>query len=178
MRQPIIPISGSDLKADEGVDPPLLTLNNAHASELSLLDRRALQTLVEKAYVAWRVGRDDALLIALDHRSDHDGENFRWFADRYPSFVYIDRVVVNALHRGEGIATALYEALFGLARAHGHAVAVCEVNLMPPNPGSVTFHEGLGFYAVGEAALSSSSKTVRYYARSLAPEDGDGARVG
>ena len=40
----------------------------------------------------------------------------------------------------------------------------CEINLEPPNPGSVAFHKKLGFKMIDQAALGNS-KTVGYWTK-------------
>lgn len=145
----------------------LLALNNAHATELSWLDSERLAHLVAQAYAAWRIDAADALLIALDERASYDNPNFRWFRDRFPRFVYVDRIVVAPMARGRGLARRLYDALIRKASEAGHDRVVCEVNLDPPNPQSDAFHAALGFSEVGSASIHGSTKTVRYLARAL-----------
>lgn len=49
----------------------------------------------------------------------------------------------------------------------GHDRFCCEVNFLPPNPGSDAFHARLGFSEVGRGVLYGGSKTVRYLERVL-----------
>jgi uncharacterized protein len=105
----------------------------------------------------------DGYLISFDQDAHYDSVNFQWFKTRYPRFIYIDRVVVAAHARERGIARGFYEALFDQARAAGHDHVVCEINLAPPNPGSLTFHSALGFAEVGRADLGPN-KRVSYQA--------------
>ncbi len=107
--------------------------------------------------------------MAFDQSADYDSPNYLWFHERYPRFVYVDRIVVDPALRKRGIANRLYEDLFRAARNAGHDRVVCEVNSDPPNPASDSFHEALGFTEVGHAAIHGGAKTVRYLARSLAP---------
>jgi predicted GNAT superfamily acetyltransferase len=86
---------------------------------------------------------------AFDERAAYESVNYRWFHARYPRFVYVDRVVVAAAARGRGYARTLYTELFRIAREAGHQIITCEVNLVPPNPGSDAFHAALGFSEVG-----------------------------
>ena len=41
----------------------------------------------------------------------------------------------------------------------------CEVNLVPPNPGSLASHDRLGFAACGEGDDPRNGKRVRYLIR-------------
>ena len=150
-----------------GCEDALLALNNDHAEELSLLDRAGLDALVAEAFYAKRVGALDAALIAFDETAGYQSPNYLWQKERYPRFVYIDRVVVAAHARGRGLARLLYEDLFDAARTAGHDRVVCEVNREPPNLGSDAFHAALGFSEVGAAAIHGGAKTVRYLMRPL-----------
>jgi hypothetical protein len=146
----------------------ILALNNAHAVELSWLDAKRLGHLLAQAFHARHIGVVDAFLLAFDEAADYDSPNFLWFRDRYPRFVYVDRIVVAAAARGRGLARRLYADLFDHARCAGHTLIVCEVNSDPPNPASDAFHAALGFTEVGDACLHGGSKTVRYLACPLA----------
>ncbi len=164
---PLTSITPTDVAAGAPLGGALLALNNAHATELSWLAVNGLAQLVAQAYVAWRIGNADALLIALDQNAVYDNPNFQWFRARYPRFVYVDRIVVAPSARGRGLARQLYAALIGRAGAAGHQRIVCEVNLDPPNPRSDRFHAALGFAEVGSASIHGGTKRVRYLAREL-----------
>ena len=148
---------------------PLLALNNAHASELSLLTMGRLRELLDMAWLALAAEDGAAMLLAFAADAAYDNPNFRWFRERYASFVYIDRVVVAASARGRGLARALYEAALAHAAADGQSRLCCEVNLEPPNPASDAFHAALRFAAVGQATLGSG-KIVRYLTRPVSLE--------
>lgn len=157
-------VTAEDLAGAAG--SALLALNNAHAQELSWLEPDKLSAMVREAFLARRVGLDDALLIAFDQDAAYDSPNFLWFRARCDRFVYVDRIVVASKARGRGLAKALYLELFEAARAAGHLRVVCEVNSHPPNPASDAFHAALGFVEVGAAALPGG-KTVRYFERAV-----------
>jgi len=145
----------------------LLSLNNAHAEELSFLTPDRMTHLISESFMACRISQADALLLAFDQDADYDSPNFLWFRNRFDRFVYIDRVVVDPAKRGHGLARTLYAALFARAANTGHNRVVCEVNASPPNPASDAFHAALGFEQVGSATLAAGAKTVRYFLRSL-----------
>lgn len=105
--------------------------------------------------------------MAFDQGADYDSPNYLWFRERYPRFVYVDRIVVDPAMRKRGLAQLLYKDLFLRVAEAGHTLIVCEVNSDPPNPASDAFHEALGFAEVGHAVLHGGAKTVRYLARSL-----------
>ena len=90
-----------------------------------------------------------AFLLAFRSHADYDSPNYRWFAARYSSFLYIDRVVVSLLHRGYRHGAALYEDVFRFARQRGIATIACEFDVDPPNETSRRFHSRFGFREVG-----------------------------
>ena len=148
----------------------LLALNNAHQSETGPLTRDALAHMIATAFHSASVGGGkDAMLITFDQDAAYDSPNFIWFKARYAAFVYVDRIIVAAHARGRGLARDFYEDLFAKAAKASQPRVVCEVNLDPPNPGSLAFHAALGFVAVGEAVLQNG-KTVRYLERVLGGE--------
>jgi uncharacterized protein len=165
--QSIRSVEAAEVSPGTTLSAALLALNNAHAQELSWLEPERLEHLVREAFYARRIGDLDAFLIAFDQGAKYDSPNFLWFRQRYPRFVYVDRIVTAASARGRGYAQQLYFDLFEQAARAGHERVTCEINLSPPNPGSDTFHAALGFAEVGSAAIHGGAKTVRYLARAL-----------
>jgi uncharacterized protein len=165
--QSIRSIEAAEVSPGTTLSAALLALNNAHAQELSWLEPERLQHLVCESFYARRIGDLDAFLIAFDQDARYDSPNFLWFRQRYPRFVYIDRIVTAASARGRGYAQQLYFDLFEQAARASHERVACEINLSPPNPGSDAFHAALGFAEVGSAAIHGGAKTVRYLARAL-----------
>ncbi len=154
-------------RQDDAVQAALLDLNNAHARETSLLTSQDWHDLIREAFSATCVRGPGALLIAFDQDADYHSPNFTWFRGRRSRFVYVDRIIVSRTHRGQGLAGDLYRDLFERARAADHDWIVCEVNLVPPNPGSDAFHARMGFTEVGRATLDRAGKTVRYLEKHL-----------
>lgn len=144
----------------------LLALNNAHQKETSFLSDDDWKHLVSEAYTATAIGAG-GFLITFNQDADYDSPNFIWFKKQYSDFVYVDRIVVSKVTRGQGIAKRLYENLFDVARQKGHSRVVCEVNIDPPNPGSDAFHDKLGFHEIGQAQLKDRGKTVRYLCKNI-----------
>lgn len=166
-RRPIKDARIIALERNLGLPPGLLALNNRFEQELSFLSPEKAAHLVDQAFMAARIGDEEALLLAFDQNAQYDNPNFSWFRERFDRFVYIDRVVVAPKMRGRGLAQALYRALFLEAAAKGHCRVVCEVNWEPPNPASDAFHANLGFEQVGLAILPNANKTVRYFSRAI-----------
>lgn len=146
--------------------PALLALNNGEAERVNALTQEALEGLLSRAFAA-RLTADGnggilAFLIAFDHATPPQGPNHSWFTARESYFAYIDRVVVAPGARGRGVARALYEDLARTALAELTNLLACEVNLDPPNPESMAFHEKLGFTPCGEAVDRRNGKRVQY----------------
>ncbi|MBB3800936.1 hypothetical protein FHR47_001170 [Xanthomonas arboricola] len=160
-------MTAAPLRALQPCDAPaLLALNNAHATELSLLDADGLTALLRRAWHARVIAPADGLLIALDQDAAYANANFAWLAERFARFVYVDRIVIAAHARRRGLAMQLYGDLIRKARTAAHLRLVCEVNIEPPNPASLALHEQLGFVPIGEAVLASG-KQVRYLEKRL-----------
>lgn len=141
----------------------ILDLNNAHAVETSSLDLAAAERLLAMCCYAKCVSTGmRGFLLALDQDAAYDNENFHWFRRRFERFVYIDRVIVAQDARGQGLARLMYEDLFAEAKAAGQVRVVCEVNIEPPNEGSLAFHRSMGFEALADVAVKGGSKRVRY----------------
>ena len=131
----------------------ILAINAEGVPGVSPLDRGKLLRLAAAAdplWVAVEHGRVAAYLIAFRPDADYEGACFLWFRDRHPRSLYIDQVAVGAAWRRSGAASALYEALAVAASDGGLDELTCEVNLDPPNPQSMSFHQARGFREVGE----------------------------
>jgi uncharacterized protein len=146
----------------------ILELNNEHAVETSLLDLSAAERLLAMCFYAKGIGLGArGFLQALDQDAAYDNQNFRWFLDRFERFVYIDRIILAKGARGQGLARMMYEDLFGEAKAASHVRVVCEVNIDPPNEGSLALHRSMGFLALADVDLKGGSKRVRYLVKEL-----------
>lgn len=147
--------------------PRMLALNNAHHVEVGKITLEGLERLVA---VSWRVrivSDMDALFVGLEQGADYDSPNYLWFAERYPRFAYVDRIVVSEGARGRGLARLLYEDFFRSAKARDHSIVCCEVNYDPPNPASDAFHARMEFKEIGLATLPHRGKSVRYLVRKI-----------
>jgi uncharacterized protein len=148
-------------------DAAMLALNNDFAVETSLLDIASLRQLIGSSFYVRIAGRMDGFCISLDQDAKYQNPNFEWFRGKYRRFVYIDRVVVAAHARGQGIALEMYGDLKLASKNADHGVICCEINVDPPNLASDRFHEAFGFVEVGRAFLADRAKTVRYLALSI-----------
>ena len=141
----------------------ILRLNERWEHFMSVLDRVALQRLhAEAAYnrVALVGGDVVAFLLAFREGADYDSPNYRWFADAYDRFLYIDRVVVDEGRHRTGLGAALYDDAIAFARSQGLPRVVCEIDIEPLNATSVAFHERHGFVEVGTQRVAGGAKLV------------------
>ena len=116
--------------------------------------------------VAEMDGRVVAFLTAMADGTAYENGNFQWFAERLRRFIYIDRVVVSSGCRNQGIGSALYAHALSWAKQAGLLSLVAEMDLDPPNIGSLNFHKNKGFVQLGTRVLDSA-KTVSMQARSV-----------
>lgn len=149
--------------------PAVLALNEEAVPHVNSVPMEQLHWFMEHAF-AFRVAElptgVGGFLIALTPEADYASPNFRWFAARRPSFVYVDRVVVSPAARRRGLARRFYEDL--ALNANGRAeVITCEVNLRPRNDESLEFHRRLGFTEVGRQETEGGSKEVSLMERPL-----------
>ena len=100
----------------------------------------------------------------------YESPNLRWFEawqDRaHLKVQYVDRIAVDPAARGLGIGERLYQCAFDLSASLDGLG--CEVNSLPPNPGSHRFHQRLGFKEVGQQVFEPGKKAVVYYVRASA----------
>lgn len=132
--------------------PAILGLNEESVHFLSPMDEAKLARWSAAACYLRVVEKDRkvaAFLLGFRKGADYDSPNFLWFDSRPGDFVYVDRVVVAPAFRGRKLADALYDDFEAFARARGIAHVTCEVNVEPPNPASLRFHERRGFHEVG-----------------------------
>ena len=106
-----------------------------------------------------------AFLLAFREGADYDSPNYRWFAARYATFLYVDRVVVAESQQGRGLGRLLYDDLFAFARASGVPCITCEFDIDPPNEASRRFHARYGFEEVGTQALPKGKRVSLQIAR-------------
>jgi predicted GNAT superfamily acetyltransferase len=138
------PITDADLAV-------VLALNSRFVEYLSPLDAERLAWLVglaDRAEVVDVDGEVAGFVVTFAPGSDYDSENYRWFTERYGDrFYYLDRIVIGERFRRRGLAGFVYDAMEATARPAGRLAL--EVNVDPPNAGSLAFHAGRGYVEVG-----------------------------
>ena len=129
----------------------MLALNNAstpHVNALTAAEFAWLLTEADYTRVAELNGTLAGFVIAIRAGTSYWSGNYAWFAERYEEFIYLDRVVVAPAARRHGVGRALYEDLIEFASRSWSRITL-EVNIQPPNPGSMLFHERMNFQRVG-----------------------------
>ena len=131
----------------------VLALNAACVPEVGPMDAAKLADFEQWA-AQMRVvevnGRIVGFLVGLTEEAPYTSPNFGWFAERHPSFAYVDRVAIEEAQRGAGWGPALYRDFEAWARANGRTLLCAEVNTEPPNPRSLRFHDLMGFDMVAQ----------------------------
>jgi hypothetical protein len=82
--------------------PAILALNLESEHLLSPLDAARLQQLDAQAAYHRVVCDGDAVagfLLAFREGADYDSPNYLWFGQRYPAFLYVDRIAIAASHQ-------------------------------------------------------------------------------
>jgi predicted GNAT superfamily acetyltransferase len=133
----------------------VLEINNANTPGVSELTQSELETDINNCLHALAIENEQgevcAFCITFDPNAPNAGTNHQWFAERYRSFVYLDRIAIDSNHQNRGLGALLYQAVEQhMLESAEHSLLCCEVNLEPPNPGSLRFHNRLGFTEVGQ----------------------------
>lgn len=146
-----------------------LAMNNAAVPAVNDHDSESFEALVDIADRVWIVDDGETLgglLVAFAPSAPYASANYTWLSERYDDFGYVDRIVVAPTHRRLGLAGRLYDTLAAHAVQAGRGRLLCEVNVEPPNPQSMAFHEAAGWVAI-EDLEHGPGKVVRFFERLL-----------
>jgi predicted GNAT superfamily acetyltransferase len=152
----------------------ILELNTESQAFLSPLTLERLDALHRSAAYHKVIeigGAIAAFLLAFREGAPYDSPNYLWFVERYPRFVYIDRIVVAPSHRGSGLGAKLYDDIVAFAARARVPWLTCEFDIEPPNPGSKLFHNRMGFREVGTHTIRGGTKRVSLQAKPIAAAD-------
>jgi predicted GNAT superfamily acetyltransferase len=156
----IRPYEASDL-------PALVAINDAAYPAVPITPADELAELIGFSALTLVVddGEPAGFIVALAPGLDYASENYVWFSARSQDFLYVDRIVLAPRLQGQGIGPLLYGAVEDEARAAGASEVLCEVNVRPPNPGSLAFHARLGFVEVGRQQTKGGTNEVSLLAK-------------
>ena len=141
----------------------ILKVNEVNVEVLSPMPMERMLWLKEMSdmfVVAEVNGELAAFLIAIREGQPYDSENYVWFSEKYPQFLYIDRIVIDEPFRAAGLGRALYQAVKDRAIETGVKDVTCEVDTIPYNETSLKFHEAMGFREVGEQIIRGGAIKV------------------
>ena len=136
------------------------SLNEQGLPGTGQVSKQEMADLLNLSALSLGVFREQELLgfvICLSPGTSYGSLNYAWFNQRFDAFIYVDRIAVAQQHRDQGIGSMLYEQVMANSDEKGVPVAA-EVNSIPPNPGSMRFHERFRFKEVGE--LHHQDKSV------------------
>lgn len=131
-----------------------------HTSVMDLVRLTELDALSNYHRVIVVADKVAGFLLAMRENAAYVNENFNFFAARYESFLYVDRIVIDAQYAGLKLGTLLYQDLFDYARLNDIKVVTCEYNIEPPNKPSRHFHDKFGFTEIGTQWLDDGKKRV------------------
>jgi len=148
----------------------LHAINEAAVPGVGTLTRDAHDNLIRETSAATLVAEVDGnpvgFVLLMTEGLLYASLNYKWLSQRYDRFAYVDRVAVDATQRSGGIGAALYTAAYEKF-AGEREVLLAEVNLAPPNPGSLRFHKRQGFREVGERWEVQGEKGVVYLEKAI-----------
>jgi hypothetical protein len=151
-----------EIRAIQDADmPAVLAINDESVWATSPMDTEGLRLARERSAYALVAEIESAVAgfaIAYAPGSSYGSINYRWHAERFGDFLYLDRVVVSSAFRRRGIASALYDEMESHAKEHGRMV--CEVNSEPPNVESLAFHRARGYRELGHLTQDDGHQTV------------------
>ena len=134
----------------------VLALNNAAGPGILPMDAAKLHFFWENADY-FRVAEKDGLLagflVAVSQDAPHDSPNFLWFRERYPQFLYIDRIVIASTRRGAGVGRVFYGDVQSFAEVRVPRIAA-EVFLESSSHPALLFHGSFGFREVGQHLMA------------------------
>ena len=150
----------------------VLEINNANTPGVSELTFTELESDLNNSLHALAIDHEQgdvcAFCITFDPTAPDAGDNHRWFAERYKSFVYLDRIAIDSNHQNRGLGALLYQSVEQhMIHSSEYSLLCCEVNLEPPNPGSLRFHQHIGFTEVGQSIPEYANYRVSYLSKSI-----------
>jgi predicted GNAT superfamily acetyltransferase len=166
----IRPYTPADLAA-------LVAVNDAAYPAVPITPAQELADLIGLSHLALVAddGEPAGFIVAIAPGRSYASENYIWFSARSNDFLYVDRIVLAPRLQGQGIGPRLYAAVEEAARSEGATEITCEVNVRPPNPGSLAFHARLGFVEVGRQQTKGGANEVALLARPVRRNSDDAA---
>jgi predicted GNAT superfamily acetyltransferase len=131
-------------------------LNQSMVPAVGSVDIERMASLVELSEHAVLVESSDAkpaidgFSLVFAPGSSYDSVNYLWFAAKYPTAHYLDRVAFRKSAQGQGFGSELYRDIEQRLIQSGVSELGLEVNVDPPNVQSLGFHKRHGYVEVGQ----------------------------
>ncbi|MET9314293.1 GNAT family N-acetyltransferase [Kribbella sp. NPDC003505] len=115
-----------------------------------------LRLIAAHAVVVDLDGAPAGFVLTFTPGSAYDGLAFEAFTQIYADrFLYVERIVIAAEHRRQGIASTVYRAIERSARPFDRTVAAA-----PTGTPAYAFHTARGYEEVGKQRLPDSTTTA------------------
>ena len=154
--------------------PFVLRVNEENVEVLSPMDEERLAYFLENAELFKVIKMDGeraAFIIAIKDGARNDspdyGVNYAWFSQRYPRFLYVDRIVIDQPFRRMGLGRKIYEFVENHAREIDSPYVTCEVDTLPYNEASLKFHDEMGYVEVGTQVIRGGTVEVSMRAKKI-----------
>lgn len=147
--------------------PDILKINRASVPHVGDVDMDRMEYFLKHAdpfLVVEDEGEIAGFMIVLQPGLDYSSLNYSFFCNNYSSFDYVDRIAIADSYRRKKYGSALYKYLF---EESDKSMVTCEVNLNPPNPDSMKFHQTLGFSKIAEMRTQQGEKNVALLVKQL-----------
>jgi predicted GNAT superfamily acetyltransferase len=154
------PLESGDLRAVHAMNEAAVPA----VSHVSIEELRDLDSMAEHFMVAVQGDALAGFIILLASGASYTSLNYQWFSVRFNDFLYVDRIVIDSSFHRQGIASRFYAQAWDTACQRSIPLT-CEVNVEPPNPQSMAFHEALGFHELGRQPTEGGAKQVSLMAR-------------
>jgi predicted GNAT superfamily acetyltransferase len=106
-----------------------------------------LRLIAAHAVVVEDDGRPIGFVLTFTPGSAYDGLEYGWFSATYGDrFLFVDRIVVDADRRREGVASTVYRAI----ERSAHPFARVVTRVRSDDPAGLTFHTARGYVEVGK----------------------------
>lgn len=144
-------------------------INQANTPAVGDEPRDAMDEILSMSTIALATevgGQVVGFCMVLPPDTSYDSPNYRYFCDRFPEFVYLDRIAFDSEHQGRGYGAAMYREVEQRTTAPLFAL---EVNVKPPNEGSLRFHMREGFVEIDQLE-TRPGKIVSLMVKHLSPD--------
>jgi uncharacterized protein len=125
--------------------PSVLLINQANVPAVGHETVKSLHSLFVLCSIALVIeidGHVQGFCMLLPPSTAYKSPNYLYFQKRYDHFIYLDRIAIADGYRNQGWGPLLYTE--AIKRSNAQWLTL-EVNVVPPNEGSLRFHLREGF---------------------------------